>query len=803
MKIGSINIGSKDKRNFFDLTHDNSTTCDFGFCQPTLVHAVMPNSSIRLKTHSFVRLAPMPCPTFGRIKVKQDNIYVPMKDVFLAFNEFISGNAVNNPNAGMYQPETVDYFESSQLFDLLLACSAHRSQDLTINDYFGINNSNIFRMFFTMSFSTNQDLTQGTPTEWHDLTDIVDSAGLSNTKRVNYVRFLSEILNDEDFMRFNVDGDANTYGLIDSLGLNSFNHCYGLNYLSQDGNAHNYYLPSFFRPNDVLAFADRPDDSGLHFDPAIWSLIKAFGSMPEQFRHFFNHGRSSENADFSYQFTPNHFPVISDWESENPQFDWNSQLVGGHEDTKIRWRINFHLTPFGKRIMKIFTANRWNFGINDFCCDLPKLFAYYKAWFDLYNVGRETQWTETTCYNLIHSFYDDPRTLSQKLYVDGRSNLKYNEYQNVIEFFTQLSMCCYNLDADPITVTTPEPLLTKGVSTFPFAGVTYPLSRLNTDNNSIEGGNNGPFGISNVYPTKDLENSFSLDSLSVQFLSRLYEYVNKESAIASQIEKYMQIKYGVDIRSTRRLRVSDFDVQISDIMGTVNNEQTELGEYAGKGIGAGDSGEIKFDVPEQGFIIQLTTIVPLGGYVQANEQPQLNRYDFYTPEYDSLGMEVVKQSDVFARDGIINGFMHDKTFGFRPRYFGLKYKNNLNNGDFAFRSSRSNMLPYCLDRLFTESTYNNFSTSRSSSQYGTVTYGNYHVVPRISLYPDERLRSLGLVEAFGNYDRIFYDTTGNTDNFILHQVHEFALYAPMKPIRDSFDTFDDEIDDSSKNVEHA
>ena len=90
--VDNIKMGRKSKRNHFDFSHDVNTTSSFGFCQPTLVQSVMPDSGVNLKSNSFIRLGYMPCPTFGRIKVKTDTVYVPMKDVFEAFDELISQN---------------------------------------------------------------------------------------------------------------------------------------------------------------------------------------------------------------------------------------------------------------------------------------------------------------------------------------------------------------------------------------------------------------------------------------------------------------------------------------------------------------------------------------------------------------------------------------------------------------------------------------------------------------------------------------------------------------------------------------
>ena len=68
------------------------------------------------------------------------------------------------------------------------------------------------------------------------------------------------------------------------------------------------------------------------------------------------------------------------------------------------------------------------------------------------------------------------------------------------------------------------------------------------------------------------------------------------------------------------------------------------------------------------------------------------------------------------------------------------------------------------------------------------------------LTPSEELRYIGRTPDYGNYDRIFYDNTGYYDNFILHIVQDWDYYATMKPISQSFDTFDDDNDESVTTI---
>ena len=132
VSIGRINIGRKEKRAFFPLNHDVETTSDFGFCQPTLVRQFIKGSKINLQTKTFVRLAALPCPTFGRIECKQHTAFVPINDVFEAF-EYLQSNKAVSSALRSYIPTSTDYssniFYLDTLFHIMYGISSYYSTD--------------------------------------------------------------------------------------------------------------------------------------------------------------------------------------------------------------------------------------------------------------------------------------------------------------------------------------------------------------------------------------------------------------------------------------------------------------------------------------------------------------------------------------------------------------------------------------------------------------------------------------------------------------------------------------------------
>lgn len=826
MKIlDKLNIGSKNKKSFFDFRHDVNTTSQFGFCQPTLIQSVQPKSSLTLKTNSFVRLGVLPQPTFGRIKVKTDTVYVPMSEVYEAFDYMKNGQSYSTSNfSGI--PESADFILAGQLFNNMLLMSQTKS-DNNPNAYTMSQLRELFSQFFVCDVEINYDPFIGQTDykyykasrgEFRSLSQMWNALD-TTTEKYRFMIYVYHLIYDALPVTLNTDipSDfrpilANKLGITNSNALSSsilhvqrgihsaqdVINLFGM-FVTPDMAR---YVAEFANEEDISIFIDNTSED-------FYNFCLELAKLPSSFDSAFIPLRSSENADFLIQYVPRYYMrSLSLSDSDITDFNTFLSPVELPENTElyqsVMTRISFHLTPFGKNVMKILTAGEITFGNFNSMIELTKLFAYYKAWFDLYNPGRNKNWKFTSCYKLIHYFYDYNKNMAT---INGTSTANLTSVERDIRyhfrlFLTDLAMCYYYIDVDQFTVCTPtvlqssSPSLGNGVL-FGIGARSFPVY---SDGDSLT---TSFFDPSKGYTyTSDTD---ELSSFSVKMLERLYYMANKESVLASKIEDIMRVKYGVNIRTSRILGRDSFDCDISEVIASVNNDQTALGEYAGKGVGSSSTKEIKFEIGDngQGYIIQLMSIVPLGGYVQGMKPAQLTRYDFFTEELDSLGMEAVGKDEILSRESLINVFRsQNQTFGFRPRYFGLKYKNNVNNGGFAFRSERSQFLPYCLDRIFSEGNIDEDINSRGSVTGVNVGFPDYKINQPVDVVPDEILRSLGLVQAYGNYDRIFNDQTGFIDNFIVHIVQDFKYYAPMKPISDSWDTFDEEVDDSSKSANH-
>ena len=230
------------------------------------------------------------------------------------------------------------------------------------------------------------------------------------------------------------------------------------------------------------------------------------------------------------------------------------------------------------------------------------------------------------------------------------------------------------------------------------------------------------------------------------------------------------------------------DIQIGDIMSTSDtvkgDEGSQLGSFAGKGISYGN-GHFSCDTDEFGYFIILSTIVPATGYFQGIDPlvQRLTKLDFWTPEFDSLGVEPLKACTLYMPEiaGVMsNGNPYDQVFGFVPRYATYK-------------------APTTCDRV----TGNFRVPSLNAGNFDNAS-GSWHLMREFSAFDFQQdwtnvVHSPQFISGgadFSQYKRIFYnDDADAPDNFTVIHNFEIAEYAPMKALYDTY-----EFEDKGKKV---
>jgi len=102
-------------RSRFNLDHDYNTTLTFGETQPSFIREMIPGSKLEIKTNSLVRLAPMPAPTFGRMKIENRSHFIPLSSLVKHFQDSFLTQTIVSEGDKTFQVETLPHIQLARL----------------------------------------------------------------------------------------------------------------------------------------------------------------------------------------------------------------------------------------------------------------------------------------------------------------------------------------------------------------------------------------------------------------------------------------------------------------------------------------------------------------------------------------------------------------------------------------------------------------------------------------------------------------------------------------------------------------
>lgn len=441
------------------------------------------------------------------------------------------------------------------------------------------------------------------------------------------------------------------------------------------------------------------------------------------------------------------------------------------------------------------------------------LLAYYKAYYNLFGLTRDLPFETTNCYTLIKLIEGYTIDFSKTSILEAQSITTL--YGKFIGFLRDLGNLYYTdsnsyIAAQRDNIVNNTPL--RSLSTVPSQTSTFTTTPDST----------GPTNRPAVpVMARGTDNAFT--QLSLDVLKRLTTFVNKDSAIGKRLSDWVRVHYGADVSNSLfedsfRINTWDTAIDIDDVFSTsdtadvgVQDKGDYLGSYAGTGTGFSKSG-FSFSAPVHGYCFVLSCIVPVTNCFQGID-PTLLAIDLDTipqPEFDALGFEATPR-DVFISDNDVcvkPSKSYNDTFGFVPRYTGFKVKKNIVNGDMSKGFFKTDLLPYFNDRMF----YNNIVNFDPKSDGSLMSFSTDNV-PNASTEFQKICRYAFL----GNFNRLFYNSgslfpnTGSgsdsvptasylSDNFIVQTVFDVRVSNWLKPVQESYDTFDDGVDNNTTSV---
>lgn len=431
------------------------------------------------------------------------------------------------------------------------------------------------------------------------------------------------------------------------------------------------------------------------------------------------------------------------------------------------------------------------------------IFAFYKAWFDTFAPKRSVAWSDTGVFVFLKNFSDNylPNVCGD---------------EDIYDVVLMSVSDCYYVSNDDFVSVHRSSISNVGLQTFSY----FDESGADSVVNSV---------------TKDSLPFVSADIslIALDVVKRLTRFVNKDSIIGQKMSSWVRNHFNAQVANSLyedvyQVKTDILPLQINDVFSTADTADASsqsgerLGSYAGKGIGFGDIG-CKFHSDRHGYLLCISAIVPKSGYFQGNDTSLygLDRFTLPSADFDALGMEVTPFGFIAGDIGYtdMTATSDDKLdysdgFGFVPRFSGYKFKKNIVNGDMSRRSLIDSMSPYYLDRIL--QTGDALYQSMADNKFAQIRQF-YPSLPKAS----EQWRYLTKYPWLGDYDRIFYNddvyhgststpvnsssedidgSAARPDNFIVQSLFTMKIQDVLKPLAMSYDTFDEDSDNTSTVV---
>lgn len=281
---------------------------------------------------------------------------------------------------------------------------------------------------------------------------------------------------------------------------------------------------------------------------------------------------------------------------------------------------------------------------------------------------------------------------------------------------------------------------------------------------NIGNGATPTLGISN---SDDSVNAVASSYYGLLALGALQDMVNRGKLAGSKVQDYLLATYGIK-PSDSALNLSTYlgchtdTIKIGDVMALAGTEQNSLGQFGGKGIGYSSNG-FKYKAEEHGYFIVTHELAVKPSYIDGMMPmfKQLDRLDFFQPEFDSLGCDALPIREFNCNFFESSNSNTGSIFGFVPRYARLKVNHDVVSGDFRVRSLNSGLDSWYLSRKFPTTEANLFKSVNEQFCLSTT---------------DSPLQNL---------DYIFNDSTNDADHFYMIFVCRNTAYRPMLSLSDA------------------
>lgn len=196
----------------------------------------------------------------------------------------------------------------------------------------------------------------------------------------------------------------------------------------------------------------------------------------------------------------------------------------------------------------------------------------------------------------------------------------------------------------------------------------------------------------------------SLSQFALTALRSLSDYMKRHQIVGSRaLDRYLA-RFGVKLSSeklNRSIFIANHEqpIDFGDVTSFSDTDGASLGSYAGKGLSYGNNFQFDYSTDEYGMLIIVSSIVPITSYFEGAHRytKHLSRLDFYTPEFDALGVQAIGVDELYVPADSRRMWSNntptttipnydDYVFGFIPRYAEYKIGYDVLSGDYSLNS---------------------------------------------------------------------------------------------------------------------
>lgn len=668
------------KRNAFDGSFQNNLTMKMGYLYPCICKEVVPGDTFRINAAFGLRFMPTAFPLQTKIKAHIDFFYVRNRNLWDKWNNYYTQVGPHDGFPILSEDEAYDQFVTGSLGDYLGLPSTIVGQDNTLLTLYPFVNDSR-SLPFNYTISTQQPngtklIIENINNQHPEDTYIVSL--LDKRCFVDYTSVYAPFTTDTDFKPIS---DVVT----DEAGVKYYKLFSANNPLSSlitnRGNKRLYV-------HVAVINSTSSDYSGNLFDASTYLM-----------RHEFNDGVYmclSERA-----LTSNSKCLISLIYLEKDVKTKMYTALPLNIDTLVVNNPNFKTTFYTVLNFPI-TNLATNYGYNvveatTYLSKIPLSISAlpFRAYEQIYNSFYRDDRNNPYIVNGVF----DPNVFLPTLSGGIDNNHYFLRKRNWEQDFLTTALTSPQFGNAPLVG-----LTSSGVAQFSDSDGNIITSQLTTDN---DGDTVIGFSTTNNSSVNNTLIKLASSGISINDLrgvNALQRYLEAKMRRGLRYRDQMKSIFGIDIKQ-EILDMPEFigsitqQVEVSQINQTSATGQDPLGSYAGQlsCIGGRRDGFQKY-CDEQGYIIGIISVVPVPTYSQLLPKHFLKvneSLDFFKPQFNHLGYQPIKYTEVCPLQCLINDQPLEQTFGYQRAWYDYLSNTDEIHGDF-----RTTLNSFILARTF-------------------------------------------------------------------------------------------------------